>query len=197
MQCKICLKEFEKTNFFSFSNICPNCFAQFDVKFIWLKINKIKALVIYSYNDFFRNLLYLYKGCYDYELKDVFLKRFSLELRIIFLNYIVIPIPSNESDDLKRGFNHVEEIAKSIGFKIEKHIFKNKYFKQSERNKKEREEIKNDLEIIDGEKLKNKKILLIDDVTTTGSTLKCCYELINEYKPKLIKALVLAKKFEK
>ena len=41
--------------------------------------------------------------------------------------------------------------------------------------------------------VKNKRILLIDDVVTTGSTLKASIDLIKKGSPKDIKILVLAK----
>ena len=47
--------------------------------------------------------------------------------------------------------------------------------------------IKNDVD------LTNKKILLVDDIYTSGTTIEACYNLIKKLKPKNIKVLVLAK----
>ena len=41
--------------------------------------------------------------------------------------------------------------------------------------------------------LKNKNILLIDDVFTTGSTVNECCKIINEAKPNKIGVLTIAK----
>ena len=46
---------------------------------------------------------------------------------------------------------------------------------------------------IDKVNLTNKKILIVDDVMTTGSTVKHAIEIIKKKKPKIIKVLILAK----
>ena len=43
------------------------------------------------------------------------------------------------------------------------------------------------------EKINNKKILLFDDVFTTGSTVNECCKIINEAKPNKIGVLTIAK----
>lgn len=44
------------------------------------------------------------------------------------------------------------------------------------------------------EVIKNKKILICDDICTTGSTLKAIIELVKKGNPKDIKILVVAKR---
>ena len=43
----------------------------------------------------------------------------------------------------------------------------------------------------------NKKVLIVDDVCTTGSTIKAMIKLLNSKKPKQIKVLVLSHTKEK
>ena len=42
--------------------------------------------------------------------------------------------------------------------------------------------------------IEDKKILLVDDIMTTGGTMKRCLELVKSQRPKKIKILVLAKR---
>lgn len=161
------------------------------------EIKNVKAVCIYNYDDVFANLLYRFKGCFDYELKDAFISRQKSYLKIKYLNYVLIPVPSWKEDDETRGFNHIEEIFKSLKLPIIKCLRKKEKFKQSGLTKQERKKIKQKIEVIDGTLLKDKNILIVDDVMTTGSTISAVIELLAQYQPKNIKVLVLARKCRK
>lgn len=72
-------------------------------------------------------------------------------------------------------------------------IYKDTNKRQVDLTKEERQNIKKYLRIENGEKLTNKKVLLVDDVFTTGATMKAMIELIKPFNPKKIKVLVMAK----
>lgn len=141
----------------------------------------------------FQKCLYQFKGCYDYELKDIFLDYYKDYLKIKYVNYIIIPAPSYKKHDEERGFNHIEEIFKCLNKKMLHLIEKNEDIKQSDNSYENRKKIKKILTIHNGEMIKNKKILLVDDVFTSGSTIKAMIKLVKMYKPKKIKVLVLSK----
>ena len=149
-------------------------------------------MAIYRYNNFFKSLLYQFKGCYDIELRNVFLEKQLPFLKMKYFGYYIVCIPSSLEDDKKRGFNHVEEIFKLLNLNHINVLRKKFAFKQSDLPKKEREKIIDKLEVIDGFKIKDKKILLVDYVLTTGSSIKSAIRLITKYHPKDIKVLVLA-----
>ena len=71
-------------------------------------------MAIYDYNETIKKLIYQFKGCYDYELKDVFLFRYVTYLKWKFNDYILVPAPSSKVDDEKRGFNHAELIGRGF-----------------------------------------------------------------------------------
>ena len=104
-----------------------------------------------------------------------------------------MPAPSSKIDDEKRGFNHVKEIYKSLGLPILDILEKNTVDKQSSKSKKKRLNIE---KIIEGENieiLNGKKVLIVDDIYTTGATIFKCIEIVKEARPKVIKVLVVAK----
>lgn len=175
------------------SELCEKCFQSLKAEFIHFYVGDVPTLAIYHYDDTIKNLLYKFKGCYDYELKNVFLERYLLYLRIIYAGYVVVPVPSSKVDDEKRGFNHVDEIFKSLKLPMEYVLKKEVREKQSSKSKKSRSKIDKQIVIENKEKIKGKKVLVVDDVYTTGATLYKSISLVKSASPKKVKALVVAK----
>ena len=136
--------------------------------------------------------MYQFKGCKDYELRTIFLEYYSQYLNYKFNGYTIIPAPSHKKSDEERGFNHVEEIFSILKLKMMKCIHKTKKVKQADLTTKEREKIGSVLKIEDVD-LRRKKILLVDDVFTTGSTIKSMIKLVKERGAKHIKVLLMSK----
>ena len=153
----------------------------------------MEGLSIYHYDDHIRKLLFTFKGCYDIELKNVFLCRYLPYLKMKYRGYVVVPAPSSKIDDEKRGFNHVKEIYKSLGLPMFDVLEKNKVDKQSSKSKKKRLNIEKVIEGKNIEIINGKKVLVVDDIYTTGATMFKCIEVVKEAHPKDIKVLVVAK----
>lgn len=192
--CKVC---FQTIDFGFDRHICDKCFNDLVCIYDQFELKNVNVMCIYDYNETLANLLYRFKGCFDYELKDIFLSRQITYLKIKYLKYTLVPIPSWVEDDDIRGFNHVEEIFKLLNLPIIKCLRKKEKFKQSSLNKKNRENVKQKLEIIDEQKIVGENILIVDDVMTTGSTIKAAIDLVSEYRPKSISVLILARKCRK
>ena len=126
-------------------------------------------------------------------MKDVFLNLFIKELKISYIGYKIVPIPSYIKDDETRGFNHVVEVFKHMDLDIYQIIEKTKHFKQAEKNAKERQSISKYLRLSNIKTLAKDKILIVDDIYTTGATMKSAIKLIEKLNPKEIRVLVLAK----
>lgn len=195
--CKLCFKDIKENDISyllksSFS-LCENCYEKLMPKFTKFKVGKYNGLALYEYDEDIRALLYQFKGCFDYELKEIFFDRYCNEMRLEYIGYYIIPIPSYSGDDEKRGFNHVEELFQILKLKQLKIIEKTDHFKQADHNKEERAEIYKHLRIIGNPDLTNKKVLIVDDVYSTGSTMKAAIKLIENLHPKKIKILVMSK----
>lgn len=118
----------------------------------------------------------------------------------IFINLdssIVVPVPLHKKRLNWRGFNQSEKIAeiiaKSFELNLSLELFREKYKKPQAKlkAKKRKENIKNCF-VWKGENLKNSDILLIDDVTTTGSTLNECAKVLKQNGARKIWGLVIA-----
>jgi competence protein ComFC len=177
--------------------ICQQCQKLIEPKFIGFKASGYKALAFYDYNEFIKQQIYLFKGCFDYEMKDVFLNLFIKETKLYYSRYVVIPIPSYSKDDEIRGFNHVVEVFKNLGVKLLPIIEKTAHFKQAENSAKKRQDIKKHLALKEQVDLSKQRVLLVDDIYTTGSTMAASIKLIEKLNPKEIRVLVLAKTNDK
>jgi len=100
---------------------------------------------------------------------------------------LVIPVPLHKKKLQKRGFNQVEEFGKEIALAlnipyIEDVLLKTSY--SSTQTLKTRlarwGNIEESFVVVNSEKIKNKHILLIDDLVTTGATLEACADVLLE-----------------
>lgn len=194
--CKLCFKDIKGVNLFNLVHpetcICRTCFKDIVGKFIPFRVSGYKAFAVYHYDEKIQSLIYQLKGCFDIEIADVFLSRYKDELKLMFHNYVMIPVPSYYKDDLKREFNHVVEIFKILKLPMLKILRKTKGVKQANSTSKQRKDISKYLTIKNSD-LSGKKVLIVDDVYTTGSTMKAAIKLVEKLHPKTIKVLVISK----
>lgn len=99
----------------------------------------------------------------------------------------VIPVPLHRKKLKKRGYNQTANFAKQVAFHIGANYVDNILVKtansrtQTKRNRLSRWYDNRSLyEVTDKELLKNKKILLLDDVITTGATMEICAMPLNK-----------------
>ena len=152
---------------------------------IWNKKVEVEKIFIYSYKEIIRKLLINYKfnNCSYLAESFAYLIKNNEKIFGILKNYdIIIPVPLHKKRLLERGYNQTELIARKIGIKIETNcLIKIKNIKpQSTKNANERKaDIKNIYILKNAEKIKGKKVLLIDDIYTTGSTANECIKTIS------------------
>lgn len=174
--------------------VCNTCLKSLDPKLHNFKIDNIEGLSLYNYNETLKKLIFLYKGNKDYELKDVFLSYYVTFLRYKFKGYEIIYVPSFKDKIKERGFDHVRSMYECLNLKENSKVIKLRDEKQSSKNYKERQKIDGLFKIESPELIRNKKILIVDDICTTGATLKEISKLVKSYHPKDIKILVVAKR---
>ena len=149
-----------------------------------------KIILNYKFNE----KAYLYKTIVNFLLKN---KKF---FPIIKSYDTIIPVPISSKRRRERGYNQSELIAREIAKRLEIEYTKECLFKtkniveQSKLKKEDRQiNIQGVYQLRNPEKLENKKILLVDDIYTTGSTVNECCKILGQAKPKKIGVLTIAK----
>lgn len=98
----------------------------------------------------------------------------------------ILPVPLHSKKQQKRGYNQLTKFGDSLSTVLHTKYLENVLIRSSTtktqtfKNRVERfENLMTNFSITDTALLKNKHILLIDDVVTTGATLEaCCKELL-------------------
>ncbi len=122
----------------------------------------------------------------------------SLGLNLNLKNYLLIPAPLSKKRIRWRGFNQsqvlVEKINREMGLKFSLDLIRIKHrTAQAKLNKKEREKNLANCFKWTGENLRGQKIIIVDDVYTTGSTLNEIAKELKKHQTGEIWGLVLAK----
>ena len=190
--------------------VCKNCY------------NKINAESVFCFAEYLENNLDILVSPYQYkeeeeiigkiiqhlkyyyvlELKEVIsclLKDFVKNNQAFFKDIqIIAPVPLHARRLAERGFNQAEEIAKILGTILNKPVInclkRVRYTKQQARlNKQERKQ-----NVVAAFKIKNpsllkEKVLLVDDVFTTGATVNECVKVLRQAGVEKILAFTLAR----
>jgi len=114
--------------------------------------------------------------------------------------FILIPVPLEKRKLKWRGFNQAEEIGKEISKFLNIEMANDVLIKTKETlpqvelsEKERRENVKNTFLCQNPEKIQKRKILLIDDVYTTGSTMEECAKVLKKARTKEVIGIVIAR----
>ncbi|HOD52962.1 MAG TPA: ComF family protein [Candidatus Cloacimonadota bacterium] len=116
------------------------------------------------------------------------------------VNYdFVIPVPLHPVKKRERGYNQAElfanAIAKRLGLSVELNIVTRNRYTETQTLKSHQERISNvshAFKCYTKADIQGKKILLVDDVVTTGSTINSIAQLLKERKAKRVDILTFA-----
>jgi len=192
--------------------LCINCEKRIKIleKNILIKTNKNfdKLFYIFDYDKIIRKLILRYKFSNKPYLSSFFAQIISKNEKIcsIFNFYdIIIPVPMNIKKKRKRGYNQTELIIKKI---VEIHgsteripvletnmLLKTKETKTQSilKEKERRDNVKDAFIVNNNAKIKNKKIILFDDIYTTGATVNECSRVLKQAGASEILVLVIAR----
>jgi ComF family protein len=111
---------------------------------------------------------------------------------------VVVPVPLHPRREYQRGFNQADDLARHLGLPV-RHLLKRAVFTQSqiELPKHQRQEnVRNAFALneVPGSRLPVPgTVVLVDDVSTTGSTLEACARVLKANGVTEVRALTAAR----
>lgn len=199
--CGICKK-------ISKNDICPKC-GQMLKKIADVKVQKCtnktyeEYAYLFKYEGIIRERLIEYKfheAGFLYKTFATAMLKNNKICSYIKKYDIIIPVPVHKKRKRERGYNQTELVARKVSEKLNIQLetdvlIKTKHTKpQSTLNKEARKiNAKNVYQLQNKQKIKDKKILLLDDIYTTGSTASEASRTLSWAKPQKIGVLTIAK----
>lgn len=198
MHCLLCATEMLAKSF----QLCHSCWAK--IEFLsYSKNDKISAVA--KYNRVLKKLMHIFKYKSPWMLCALFANWMSLLCKdLIEEADIILPVPMHKYKLMFRSYNQSAVVSKKLAVMCKKVFVVNGLIRtrnvgsQSLLDRKSRLINVRDAFAANKAKttlLRNKNILLIDDVVTTGATLSECIKVLEQIEPRSIRCLCIAKTY--
>ncbi|RLL46662.1 ComF family protein [Oceanobacillus piezotolerans] len=183
-RCKHCSRQ-------STQDICPDC--------KWWKSQEKgdpleKNFSIFHYNDFMQAIIAKWKYRGDYVLGEIFEQELfqacNEQFKFLMKEAVVVPIPLSKERSKERCFNQAAMLAGFIPMEKRNILSRIHGEKQSKKTRRERISATNPFFM--SESL-NKPVLLVDDIYTTGTTLRHAASLLKANGSHKVYALTLVR----
>lgn len=142
-----------------------------------LKVDRYRVVSLYRYESQIRHLLLRYKEGKDQYLSRVFLAEESFILPLLLRNWVVVCAPSRQESMVSRGFHHLEKMMDNLKIPVVS-VFEN-IAKYDQSQSVDRSQITEYIVLKDAVAITNKKVVIFDDIITSGNTMKRCLDLVS------------------
>jgi ComF family protein len=154
-----------------------------------IPVEKAASFLFYSETGIVKNLIHFLKYRNQPQIGTFLGNWWGEELRESGLGErvdCIVPVPLHPSKQRRRGYNQVSQFAKSLSENLSVPVFENalvKIGKGTTQTRKGRwyrwETSRGGYRLSPNATLDNKRVLLVDDVITTGATLEACAKAIH------------------
>lgn len=166
--------------------ICPRC----EQRFQRIEQQQEEEVVsLFHYNEAMKEYLHHYKFLHDVLLAHVFNKVLHEQLKKE--TRLIIPIPMHPENLQLRTFAHIDELLKSANIPFAHHLTKLSNEQQSLKTREERLQTPQLFEVINPDAIKDKNLLIVDDIYTTGTTLNHAKKALLEAGAKSVDGFTL------
>jgi len=211
-QCCVCTISLSKQE----QNLCVFCLSELPVTRFWTytqnpvfnalrgraNIEYAFSYLFYTSGNITSQLIHDFKYHGVKTLGKLLSTRFARELddQNWFSNYdVILPVPLHRRKMVKRGFNQSYIIAQAIATQLKLEVVTDVLVKKRNKDsqtKKSRfgrwRNMENLYAVKNFDKIRNKRVLLVDDVFTTGATTEACINALQKATPIAISVVTLA-----
>ena len=169
--------------------LCETCRKELVYAPKTLHINDLEVRSFYKYEGLMKDLLLQYKEAGDEALYKVFFYPLLTHIVLRFPSYHIVTVPSSPTKLKMRGYDHMKLMTSFLPLMRGPKLKMKEDFSQVSKSKQERLAMLDNIVLAPNVGLPS-KILLVDDVFTTGSSIYGSYKALG--KPKSLKAITLA-----
>lgn len=190
-RCKTCCRDLQLLDEkFQQNETCNDC-IRWEEEQEWAGYLE-KNTSMFLYNDFLKEVVAKFKFRGDYLLVKYFATHL-MELRQNISADLIVAIPLSKERLYERGFNQAEALILEAGYKPVPLLSRIHAEKQSKKSRTERIHISQVFQLNSDHDVEGKSIILVDDIYTTGSTLRHAAKLLKEAGAEKIQSLTLAR----
>lgn len=148
---------------------------------------------LFHYDEGFRKWIETYKFTGDYRLRGAFATELAQALQN-YQGYLICPLPLSPERFEQRGFNQVSGCLDFSQVSFELLLKRKELAPQSEKSREERLRMEQPFELlVPNGKIRKQRVLLVDDVYTTGRTLFHAAEVLYKNGAETVKSLTFAR----
>ncbi|MBO0997847.1 ComF family protein [Bacillus sp. SD075] len=151
-----------------------------------------KNISLFHYNEYVKDIIAKYKYRGDYALAEVFVPFLKERLRDMEFDMVTV-IPLSHERLRERGFNQGQALADLLGLHSAETLTRIHTEKQSKKSRQERMSLPQVFQAMPSDLLEHKSILIIDDIYTTGTTLRHAAKALITAGAKEVSSITLAR----
>ncbi len=198
--CKDCLELILRSKIYP--PFCKRCGRTLKGHKCSIKLKYIdEVYAIFNYNDVIKELIESYKFKRYTKISEFFLPFVIEKIEKVLPAFdLIIPVPLHPSKERERGFNQnvliLEGVKKNLKINYRKDILirlkPTKPQSRIKEIKKREENVRDAFKVIKSKEIIDKRVLLFDDVFTSGKTLEECGRVLKLKGAKVVFALAIA-----
>ncbi|MBT5517162.1 ComF family protein [Candidatus Peregrinibacteria bacterium] len=182
--------------------LCKWCISFLDFKPHIREINGLRvcSATFFEKGSILERLIYPFKYSHQANIFRIFVPEMERALRLLIepSGVLFVPVPLYVKRERERGYNQAELLARSLAIRIGAnyemflHRIRDTASQVEIGNRVERLKNLNGAFVLVGLADFSQRIVLVDDIVTTGSTLLECYKVLSEAGYTNVSALTLA-----